>query len=152
MNHLTLPPFLLLLTSPQPTTVHCTTMQYPPAAFDHFRPVCIGQAKQSKSSPHTHTYPKTHAAQVHTMYTQLTHFFGLSLLYLQYLHTYLLLFFWFYLSSVVEVKGKRERLLFVKLLQSSLPLATTMSKHSKALLTLSLLARAPRRAIVCSRK
>ena len=127
MNHLTLPPFLLLLTSPQPTTVHCTTMQYPPAAFDHFRPVCIGQAKQSKSSPHTHTYPKTHAAQVHTMYTQLTHFFGLSLLYLQYLHTYLLLFFWFYLSSVVEVKGKRERLLFVKLLQSSLPLATTMS-------------------------
>ena len=88
------------------------------------------------------------------MYTQLTHFFGLSLLYLQYLlHTYILTsFFWFYLSSVVEVKGKRERLLFVKLLQSSLPLATTMSKHSKALLTLSLLARAPRRAIVCSRK
>ena len=103
-------------------------MQYPPAAFNHFQPVCIGQAKQSKSSSHTHTYPKS-VLHKYYIYTQLTHFFGLSLLYLPYFHTYILtsFFFWFYLSSVVEVKGKRERLIFVKLLQSSLLLAITMS-------------------------
>ena len=78
--------------------------------------------------------------------TQLTHFFGLSLLYLQYLHTYFF-FFLFYLSSVVEVKGKRERLLFVKLLQSYLPLATAMSSTVRPCLHF-LYWRARRRAIV----
>ena len=105
------------------------------------RPFSTSVHWTSKANLATYTHiPKTRAAQVHTMYTQLTHFFGAESS-ISSILTYLLLFFWFYLSSVVEVKGKRERLLFVKLLQSSLPLAITMSS-SKALFTLSLLARA----------
>jgi hypothetical protein len=145
MNHLTHPPFLLLLTSPPAhhCALHqpCNTLLLHSTIFDH-----CALDKQSKSSHiHVHTQNPccTSTYYVHSTYSL---FGGLSLLYLQYLLTYFFFFFWFYLSSVVEVKGKRERLLFVKLLQSSLPLATTHEQHSKALLTLSLLARAPRHA------
>ena len=127
MNHLTLPPFLLL-PAPSPklcTAPPCNTLLLHSTIFDQ-----CALDKQSKANlAHIHTHiPKIRAAQVLYLHSTYSLFWAESSIssILPYLHTYFS-FFWFYLSSVVEVKGKRERLIFVKLLQSSLLLAITMS-------------------------
>jgi hypothetical protein len=127
MNHLTLPPFLLL---PAPSPKLCTA---PPCNTLLLHSTIFNQCaldKQSKANLahiHTHTQNPCCTSTIFTL-NLLTFLGWVFYIFHTSILTYLLLFFfWFYLSSVVEVKGKRERLLFVKLLQSSLLLAITMS-------------------------
>merc|ERR1712008_597843 len=77
----------------QPPAHHC-------ALHHHAIPSCcirpfstsVQWTSKANLATYTHTYPKTRAAQV-LCTLNLPTFFRLSLLYLQYLHTYLLLFF-----------------------------------------------------------